>query len=367
MTLMKEGLDTSSTNIKKVSKSIVKENGQIKRNICYANWIFLLLLIVTFLFSFTVGTYRLSVSEIINVFYTKITGAPSLYGANVENVIFRVRMPRIFGAVFIGCALSAAGAAYQGLFRNPMVAPDILGASGGAGFGAALGLLLSFSSVETQIISFVFGLAAVLITLGINSAINRGEEGSVLSLILTGMVISSLCQAFIALIKYVGDTEDKLPEITFWLLGGLTTTTLKDILIMIVPMFIGLIPLFLLRWNLNVLSFGGEEARSLGVNTYRMKAIVIICSTLITAASVSIGGIIGWVGLIIPHLARMIVGPNYKVALPASMIIGSIYLLLVDDIARGIFTAEIPLGILTSLIGAPFFIYLLLKGRRGWI
>ena len=221
--------------------------------------------------------------------------------------------------------------------------------------------------METQIISFVFGLAAVLITLGINSAINRGEEGSVLSLILTGMVISSLCQAFIALIKYVGDTEDKLPEITFWLLGGLTTTTSKDILIMIVPMFIGLIPLFLLRWNLNVLSFGGEEARSLGVNTYRMKAIVIICSTLITAASVSIGGIIGWVGLIIPHLARMIVGPNYKVALPASMIIGSIYLLLVDDIARGIFTAEIPLGILTSLIGAPFFIYLLLKGRRGWI
>ncbi|WP_446898648.1 FecCD family ABC transporter permease [Clostridium sp. LBM24168] len=353
---MKVDYDIPSDHIYKLDKS--------KR--VHANWMFLGILVCAFLFSFTIGSYHLSLSEIINVFHAKITGTASYYGANVENVIFKVRMPRIFAALLIGCSLSAAGSAYQGLFRNPMVAPDILGASGGAGLGAAIGLLLSFGSLEVQIMSFIFGLAAVLLAFGINSVINRGNEGSVLSLILTGMVISSLMQSFISIIKYVGDPEDKLPEITFWLMGGLSTVTMRDVMIMIVPMLIGIIPLFALRWKLNVLSFGDEEAGALGVNTYKMKTIVIICSTLITAASVSIGGIIGWVGLIIPHLARMIVGPNYKIALPASMLIGSIYLLLVDDIARGIFTVEIPLGILTSLIGAPFFIYLLLKGRRSW-
>ncbi|MEY7998770.1 FecCD family ABC transporter permease [Clostridium sp. Mt-5] len=364
---MKEDLDLSLEKIIKIGKNTIKEKTKSNNKRFYANWTFLMLLIIVFLFSFTIGSYTLPISEIINVFYAKITGAATAYGPNVENVIFKVRMPRIFAAMLIGCALSAAGSAYQGLFRNPMVAPDILGASGGAGLGAAIGLLFSFSSIEVQIISFIFGLAAVLVTLGINSAINRGGEGSVLSLILTGMVIASLCQAFISIIKYVGDPENKLPEITFWLMGGLSTVTVRDVLIIIVPMIIGLGPLLILRWNLNVLSFGDEEASSLGINTYKMRAIVIVCSTLVTAASVSIGGIIGWVGLIIPHLARMIVGPNYKVALPASMLIGSIYLLLVDDIARGIFTTEIPLGILTSLIGAPFFIYLLVKGRRGWI
>ncbi|MBR9649047.1 iron ABC transporter permease [Clostridium tyrobutyricum] len=364
---MKTSLDTSSVNIEEIRKSKIKRNVIVKGKKSYAIWILLVLIVIAFIFSFTVGAYSLSVSEIINVFYAKITGAATTYGTNVENVIFKVRMPRIFAAILIGCALSAAGSAYQGLFRNPMVAPDILGASGGAGLGAAIGLLLSFSSIEVQAISFVFGLAAVFLTIGINSAINRGGEGSVLSLILTGMVIASLCQAFISIIKYVGDPKDKLPQITFWLMGGLSTVTERDVLIMIIPMLIGIIPLFILRWRLNVLSFGDEEAGSLGINTYKMKIIIIVCSTLITAASVSIGGIIGWVGLIIPHLARMIVGPNYKVSLPASMLIGSIYLLLVDDIARGVFTTEIPLGILTSLIGAPFFIYLLLKGRKGWI
>lgn len=364
---MKMNLSTYLEKPIKLKKNVDIVKTKIKYKGIFINWILLVLLVIIFLISFTIGSYKLSTHEIINVFYCKIAGYTSVYGANVENVIFKVRMPRIFAAILIGCALSTAGSAYQGIFRNPMVAPDILGASGGAGLGAAIGLLCSFTSLEVQIMSFIFGLVAVFLTFGINSVINHGDEGSTLSLILTGMVISSLMQSFISVIKYVGDPEDKLPEITFWLMGGLSTVTTRDILIMIIPMLIGLIPLVILRWNLNVLSFGDEEARSLGVNTYKLKTIIIICSTLITAASVSIGGIIGWVGLIIPHLARMIVGPNYNVSLPASMFIGSIYLLLVDDIARGIFTTEIPLGILTSLIGAPFFIYLLLKGRRGWI
>lgn len=333
----------------------------------YVMILFIIIFVIVFILSFTVGSYHVSTSEIINIFYAKLTGSFStLYGSNVENVIFKIRMPRIFAAVMIGAALSVAGSAYQGLFRNPMVSSDILGASGGAGLGAAIGLLLSFNSVQVQSTSFILGLIAVLLTYSISSVINRGE-GSILSLILTGMVVANICSAFISIIKYVGDPDNKLPEITFWLMGGLSTVTVRDVLIMIIPMIVGFVPLFILRWKLNVLSFGDEEASSLGVNVKGMRAIVIVCSTLITSVSVSVGGMIGWVGLIIPHLARMIVGPNYKVALPASMIIGSIYLLIVDDVARSLFTMEIPLGILTSLIGAPFFIYLLLKGRRGWI
>ncbi|TGA99906.1 iron ABC transporter permease [Sporolactobacillus shoreae] len=339
---------------------------KVKAHHFYINGLLLIILVIVFVLSFLVGSYPISISEVIQAFYAKLTGTV-FSNTGIENVVFNVRMPRIVAAVLIGCALSAAGSSYQGLFKNPMVAPDILGASGGAGLGAAIGLLLAFNSVEVQMISFAFGLAAVFFTVGIHSVINRGGEGSVLSLILTGMVVSSLTQAFISLIKYAGDPENKLPEITFWLMGGLSTITTNDLLIMIIPMVIGLVPLYLLRWNLNVLSFGDEEARSLGINTFRMKIIIIVCSTLITAASVSVGGIIGWVGLIIPHLARMVVGPNYRVALPASMLIGAIYLLLVDDMVRSLFTAEIPLGILTSLIGAPFFIYLLFRGRRAWI
>lgn len=363
---MKTDSDISSEDIKKVHKNKIKQDTEIKGKRSYVIWMLLVLLIITFIFSFTVGGYSLSVPQIINIFYAKITESTMIYRPNVVNVIFKIRMPRIFAAVLIGAALSVAGTAYQGLFRNPMVSPDILGASGGAGLGAAIGILLSFNSFEIQIITFIFGLAAVFLTVGINSVIGR-EEGSTLSLILTGMVIASLSQAFIALIKYAGDPENKLPQITFWLMGGLSTVTMRDVLIIIVPMVIGMVPLFILRWKLNILSFGNEEASSLGVDIRKLRAIVIICSTLITAASVSVAGIIGWVGLIIPHLARMIVGPNYKVALPVSVLIGSIYLLIVDDISRGIFTIEIPLGILTALIGAPFFIYLLLKGRKGWM
>lgn len=346
---------------------LAKERPGLRQNrkAVHANRMLLLILLFVFLFSFTVGTYKLSFGVIIKIFYDRIFGISDHFSVNVETVIFAVRMPRIIAAMTIGCALSAAGSAYQGLFRNPMVAPDILGASGGAGFGAALGLLLSLNSLAVQSLSFLFGLAAVMATVGISAVISRDGGGSLLTLILTGMVISSLTQAFISLIKYIGDPEDKLPEITFWLMGGLSTITMRDIYLMLIPIVVGMIPLYLLRWRLNILSFGDEEAAALGINTRRMKIIVIICSTLITAASVSVAGIIGWIGLIIPHLARMIVGPNYKAALPASILIGSIYLTLVDDVAR-MFTAELPLGVLTSLVGAPFFLYLLLKGRRGW-
>ncbi|AJA49639.1 putative ABC transporter permease protein HI [Clostridium pasteurianum DSM 525 = ATCC 6013] len=357
-------LKSSSTAL--ISNSIANDDIKTKSHKNYLFIALILLPVFAFIISFTIGRYAISIPTLFDIFYSKLFGLKINYPDTLLTVLFKVRIPRILAAMMVGAALSVSGATYQGLFKNPMVSPDILGASAGAGFGAAIAILLSFNIIEIQICAFVFGLIAVSLTYFISSIISK-EDNGVLSLVLTGMVISSLCSAFISLIKYVGDPYNKLPEITFWLMGGLSSTTTKNVLFLIIPMVFGLIPIVLLRWNLNVLSLGEEEAKSLGVSTSRVRIIMILCSTLMTSASVAIGGLIGWVGLIIPHLARMIVGPNYRILLPASIFIGSTYLLLVDDVARSLFSMEIPLGILTSLIGAPFFIYLLLRGRRGWI
>lgn len=328
--------------------------------------ILVILLIAAFLLSFTLGRYAISLPQLISIFIGKLFGLPATWPKTIETVLFQVRIPRIFAAMLIGGALATSGATYQGLFKNPIVSPDILGASAGAGFGAALAILMSFDIVGIQLSAFIIGIAAVFLTYTISSVIGRGNN-AVLILILTGMVVSTLFSSFISLTKYVADPESKLPAITFWLMGGLSSIRINDTLVLLVPVLLGIIPLFLLRWKLNVLSFGDEEAQALGINTGKIRFVIIICSTLLTASAVSIGGIIGWIGLIIPHIARLVVGPNYKVLLPASMLIGSTFLLLVDDIARSAFVMEIPLGILTSLIGAPFFVYLLIKGRRSWV
>lgn len=330
--------------------------------------ILIILLAVTFLISFTLGRFAVSFNQLIEVFYDKLAGI-QYTGPNqgiAETVIFQVRLPRILAAILVGGALSMSGASYQGLFKNPMVSGDILGASSGAGFGAVLAMLFSFSTFGIQVSAFIFGLGAVALTYTISSKIGRGNS-PVLVLVLTGMIVTALFTSGISLIKYVADPDNKLPAITFWLMGGLSSITTKDLFIVIFPMLIGAIPLLLLRWKLNILSFGEEEAQALGIDTTKIRTIIIICSTILTASTVSICGIVGWVGLVIPHFSRMIVGPNYKVLLPVSLIIGSIYLMAVDDIARCLFSAEIPLGILTSMIGAPFFIYLLLHGKRGWV
>lgn len=325
-----------------------------------------LFMILVFVFSFSVGRYGIPVSQVLRVFFSKISGLKETCSCTAETIIFNVRIPRIAAAMLVGGALSVSGAAYQGLFKNPMVSPDILGASAGAGFGAAVGILMSLGMAGVQFTSFLFGMGAVAMTFIISNLIGRGNR-AVLVLVLTGMVVSTMFSSFISITKYLADPNSKLPEITFYLMGGLSSTGIKDVKVIIFPILAGAVPLMLLRWKLNVLSFGEEEAKALGINTSRLRMIVIVCSTLLTAASVSICGMIGWVGLVIPHLARMLVGPNYKVLLPASLMIGSTYLLIVDDIARSAFPLEIPLGILTSLIGAPFFIYLLIRGKRGWI
>ncbi len=317
-----------------------------------------------FFASFVLGRYSVPIKQVFYIFAAKLFNLPQAWTDAEYIVVFQVRLPRILAAVMIGGALSISGAAYQGLFKNPMVSPDILGASAGAGLGAAIALLFDLNSVCLQFSAFIFGIAAVALTYVVSNIVGRGNS-SILLLVLTGLVVSTMFQAFISIIKTVADPNDKLPAITFWLMGGLSSITYKGLLMFLFPFLIGTIPLILLRWKLNVLSFGEEEAKTMGINTKKIRMVIILCSTLLTAGSVAIGGIIGWVGLVIPHLARIIVGPNYKILIPTSIILGATYLLFVDDVARTLFAVEIPIGILTALIGAPFFICLLLKTKGG--
>ncbi|MDI6813048.1 MAG: iron ABC transporter permease [Desulfitobacteriaceae bacterium] len=316
-----------------------------------------------FVFSFSIGRYPVSPDQLIAILAAKVFPIAHIWPATMDVVIYNVRLPRILAAMLVGAALATSGAAYQGIFKNPLVSPDILGASAGAGFGAALGIYFSLNVYLIQLTSFAFGLLAVLLTYFISQKVHHDPT---LILILTGVLIGTLFSSATSLIKFVADPYDKLPAITFWLMGSLAAIAPKDVATSIIPILLGGIPLYVLRWRLNVLSLGEEEAMALGLETGKLRLIVILASTLMTAAAVSISGLIGWVGLVIPHLARMIVGPNYKVLLPTSMLIGSTYLLLVDDIARSVASVEIPLGILTSLIGAPFFFYLLVSGRKSW-
>lgn len=344
-------------------RETVLQTGAAKRTgwkIAFAG--LLAVFLAVFLLSFSLGRYMIPLPTILEIFGRSLFGGHAHVPAAAVTVLYTVRLPRILAAALIGGALATAGATYQGLFRNPMVSPDILGATSGAGFGAALGLMLSLNLLGVSVLAFVMGVCAVLLSYTISLIIGRGEN-AVLLLVLTGMVVYNLFLAFISITKYVADPNNKLPAITFWLMGGLSTITMANLGLLLPPLLVGFIPIFLLRWNLNVLSFGEEEAQTMGANTKRLRWIFILCATLLTAASVAVSGIIAWVGLVIPHVARLFVGPNYKYLIPASLLTGATFLMIADDLARTAFAAEIPLGILTSIIGAPFFIFLLLKGR----
>ncbi|MEN6328819.1 MAG: iron ABC transporter permease [Methanobacteriaceae archaeon] len=321
-------------------------------------------LILLFFISFLIGRYPISPLEVLMVVGSKLIPINTSVPLPSDAVIFQIRLPRILAAILVGAALSIAGAAFQGLFKNPLVSPDKLGVSAGAGFGAAMAILLSFSAVMIQVSAFIGGLIAVALTY----FISRTFKGtSILTLILCGIAIESFFGAMISLSKYVADPYEQLPSIVFWLLGSFAGVTPQKLVMMAIPVLFGISILLLIRWRINVLAMGEEEARTLGVDTKRLQAIIIISCTIVTAASVSICGIIGWVGLVIPHVARMIVGPDHKILLPASVIIGAFFMLLIDDVARTITTVEIPVGILTALIGVPFFLYLLRKSKEVWV
>lgn len=339
------------------------DNDKFKNNFKFL--VLILIPIILFFFSISLGRYSISFSDVFKILFAKLLGRPIDYPKVLETVIFNVRIPRVIAAMIIGSSLSISGSVYQGMFKNPMVSPDLLGTSAGAGFGAALGILLSYSTLGIQGLSFVFGLLAVFLTYAISAKL--GRNGNLMFvLILSGMLVGTIFQSFISLTKYIADPYDKLPAITFWLMGSLASINKRDVIMLIPPFLIGTIPLFLVRWHINTLSFGEEEAKSMGIDTRKLRFLVIVSSTILTASAVSVAGMVGWVGLIVPHLARMLVGPNFKRLLPATALIGSSYLLLVDNVARTISHIEIPLGILTSLIGAPFFIYLLFKTGKGW-
>ena len=318
--------------------------------------------IILFFASFLMGRYPISPVDVVKTILSPLF--PQLtVSSTVNTIVWQIRLPRILAALLVGASLSMAGTAFQGIFKNPLVSSDLLGVSNGAGFGAALAILLSGSSVVIQLFAFVFGIISVSITYLISKAY---KAGGILILVLSGVAISAFFNSLISGIKFIADPEDKLPEIVYWLMGSLASVTMNEIIMIIIPLFIGFIILYLLRWQMNILAMGDEEAQSLGLNPSRVRLIIIAACTLLTSAAVSISGIIGWIGMIIPHMARMIVGPDNKVLLPASLSLGASFLLLIDNISRVVISIEIPIGILTAVIGVPIFLYLLRRGYSEW-
>ncbi len=315
-------------------------------------------LIAAIFLSFFLGRYPITPSELVGMLMSRLFPVDPFWTDTMETVLFNVRLPRVILACLVGCCLSAAGASYQGVFQNPMAAPDILGASAGAAFGAALAIYHYAPAGLVAVSAFAFSM----VTIGLVILIGKRAKGSkVLGLILAGIMISSLFSAGTSYIKLVADPMDKLPKITYWLIGSLAGATKYDVYFAAVPMFLGLVPLYLLRWRINVLTLGDDEAKAIGINAKAIRLIVMICATLVTAASVSVSGMIGWVGLVIPHLVRRLVGNNYRYLMPASMLGGALFLLIVDNVSRNLMTTELPIGILTAFVGAPFFIYLITR------
>jgi iron complex transport system permease protein len=324
----------------------------------------LAVLVAGLLAAFTIGRYPVSISDLVHVLAGKALGHRADVSPAVESVILQVRGPRVLAAVLIGAALALAGTAFQGLFRNPLVSPDILGASSGAALGAVVGIYFSLGVLAIEGTAFAGGLAAVACVYGIGSALRARDP--IIVLVLTGVVVGSLFGAAVGLVKYLADPYNQLPAMTFWLLGSLSATTAADLAPLFAPITIGALVLIALRWRMNVMSLPEEEARALGVATGPLRAAIVAAATLVTSASVAAAGIIGWVGLVVPHLARSLVGSDFARLLPAAAILGGGYLLLIDTLARTMAQVEVPLGILTAVIGTPFFIWLLASMQKTW-
>src|SRR6266567_3558709 len=322
------------------------------------------LLALGLLVAFTVGRYPVTLAELVEVLVSRLAGRATAVPPAVENVVLLVRGPRVVAAALVGAALAVAGTAFQGLFRNPLVSPDILGASSGAALGAVVGIYLSLSVFAIQAVAFVGGLIAVGVVYVIGASVRSRDP--ILVLVLTGVVVGSLFGAGVGLVKYLADPYNQLPAMTFWLLGSLSATGVRDLLPLFGPVAAGAAVLVALRWRMNVMSLPEEEARALGVATGPLRIAIVAAATLVTSASVATAGVIGWVGLVVPHLARSLVGPDFPKLLPTSALLGGGYLLFIDTLARTAAPIEIPLGILTAVIGTPFFIWLLAGMQRTW-
>lgn len=334
------------------------------KNISRIKLVMLLVLlpIITGLICIGIGRYYLSAIESLEVLVKGLVLGKEHVIAQSYSVVINMRLPRILLAILCGGGLAVAGASLQALFSNPLVSPDTLGVASGASFGAALALLLDGNIIVVQLVALLCGMIAVFVTYNISRI--HGKT-TVIMLVLSGMMVSSLFQAFVSLIKYVADTENQLPAITYWLMGSLGSATYRSLGIGMVPIITGCLILFVLRWKMNILSLSEDEARTLGINVKRMRLVVIFAATMITASCVSMCGQIGWVGLLIPHMCRMLFGSNNKVVIPATISFGAIFMMIIDTVARSATTSEIPISILSAVIGAPCFIILLRKTGGG--
>ncbi len=325
-------------------------------------WITVLaVLLVTFFVSLFGGRYVISPSEVSGILLDGVLGEAG--DGMAFSVVWNLRLPRTLLNCFVGAGLAVAGAAFQGIFRNPLVSPDVLGVSSGAAFGAAFGILLSGINHLATVMALLFGIVSVFMTYTLSKL--RGES-STLSMVLSGMIISAVFSALISLIKYVADPYDKLPAITYWLMGSFASASYSSLQLAGIPIFLGTVVLLLLRWRINILSLGDEDAYSLGVNPVKTRLVIIIVATLITASCVTVTGVIGWVGLVIPHICRMLIGVDHMNLLPVSCVVGAAFMIIVDLAARTVTAAEIPIGILTALVGAPFFALLFKRAKGDW-
>lgn len=315
----------------------------------------LMTLILLAIISLCFGNYQIPMSHLYDAILSQFTGQP-LVSPIESNIIFSLRLPRMLAAVGIGAALAISGTAYQSIFQNPLVSPDLLGVSNGAAVGAALAILLGLHSLGTQVLAFIVGLAAVMLSVLIPRLMGRLTN---LTLVLAGVVVSGLMQAILGLLKYMADPDSQLQNIVYWQLGSLSKVTVNSFMSVLPMLILGMLVLFIMRWRLTVLGLGDAAAQSMGINVTTERRIVVLCATVLTAASVCLSGTIGWIGLVVPHMARMLVGPNTRYSLPLSGLIGAIFLLIVDTLARTLSAGEIPLSILTGFIGTPIFIYIL--------
>jgi iron complex transport system permease protein len=338
----------------------MEEGGYMSnRKKCFLVGGMLILLIVGIVLSLFIGKYAISPRELMGILASQVVDIEPFWNERQEWIFWTIRLPRVFLACLVGAALSEAGAVYQGVFENPMASPDFLGASSGATFGAALAILQGRSAGMITLYAFFFSLLTIVLVYMIG---RKTKATRTIGLILAGIMIHALFSAGTSFIKLVADQTNQLPAITYWTMGSLTGAEQENVTFAFIMIVIGTIPLFLFRWKINVLTIGEAEALAMGIHVGRLRLVTILCATLLTAASVSVSGLIGWVGLVVPHMARRIIGNNYRYLLPATVILGALFMLVVDTVARNMFVQEVPIGILTAIIGAPFFLYLITKG-----
>ena len=323
--------------------------------------ILICILLVLVILTLCIGKYPISIKDSFSIITRAITFRPQIADEMSVNVVLKLRLPRILVSIFVGAALSISGACYQGIYKNPLVSPDFLGVSSGACIGAAIAILLNLTKGYISILAFCGGIIAVLITMIIPSLIKNKSN---IMLVLSGIIVGALMSSILGFIKYVADPYTELASITYWTMGSFSYASIEDLLPMVLVMLPPTIILIIMSWWIDVLSMGDDEAKTLGANTKLVKTITIICSTLLTSGAICFAGTIGWVGLIVPHVSRLLVGSSNRRVIPCSCLVGAIFMLLVDTATRTIGITEMPVSIMTGIIGAPFFCYLLYKKRN---